>query len=512
MTPPQDPYRELFERSPDAILIMENFRFIDCNPSAVRMLRFPSRDDLLRLFSGPDIPGGKSAHPADLSPPRQPDGRGSFEKAEEMMRIAFEQGSHTFEWVHTCSDGEPLLVEVQLTAVRRGPQPRLHVVWRDIRERKRLEEELNRARRLETVGRFAGGVAHDFNNLLTVVLGHADDLEQMGTTEGAAAEHVAHIRDAAQRAAALTRRLLSFSRGQPAMPEPIDLGRLVDELGPLLRRLVGAHIEIVHERGDGGSTVFADPTQLEQLVVNLAANAQDAMPKGGRLTLRVERRDDAVALSVSDDGVGMTAEQVERAFDPFFTTKLPGRGTGLGLATVHAIVTQNGGSARIDSAPGRGTRVEILLPAYARPPAPARQAARPRRARATGETILLVEDDDGIRRLFERALGRAGYRVLVAEDGRHALELAGRHDGEIALVVTDMVMPRMSGPEFMRRLAETRPEVPALYMSGYSEETAPFSDKEGFAGILLKPFTTAVLLAEIQRLLDGARGVADPEP
>ncbi len=430
-------YRELFERSPDAILIIEGDRFVDCNPAAVRMLRFPDKQTLLERYSGETHRGALSAHPADLSPPLQADGRDSFEKAEEFLAIAFERGSHAFEWTHLCADGEHLLVEVQLTVVRRGEKPLLHVVWRDISERRRLEAELRRAQRLEAVGRLAGGVAHDFNNLLSVILSHCEVLEDDFESGEPDPEHVVGIRSAADRAADLTHQLLAFSRGAPAQSRATDLGDLVEQFGGLLHRLIGEHIELDLNREDEALTVVADPSQLEQLVVNLAVNARDAMPSGGSLKISVGRcqispRESLgqlsagtyVALRVADTGAGMTHEQLDRAFDPFYTTKALGKGTGLGLATVHAIAEQNGGYASIESAPARGTTVQVLLP-------PEQSRAGSDWAGAPSRTSRRLAEE---RRFFSSrtskryatcsrpGLRAKGYKVLTAEDGQEALD------------------------------------------------------------------------------------------
>jgi len=509
-------YRELFERSPDAILIMEGDRFVDCNPAAVRMLRFPDREALLKRYAGVARHGAQRAHPADLSPPCQPDGRDSFERAEEILEITFERGSHTFEWTHLCADGEPLLVEVQLTVVKRGKKPVLHVVWRDISERKQLEAELRRAHRLEAVGRLAGGVAHDFNNLLVVILGHAELLEEELKSGQPDPDHIAEIQSAADRAASLTRQLLAFSRGQPAQSKATDLGQLVEQLGSLLRRLIGEHIDLELKQQEGPHIVMADPSQLEQLVVNLCANARDAMPEGGSLEITVGRRQITalkpmghlptgtyVALSITDSGSGMSPEQIDRAFDPFYTTKALGKGTGLGLATVHAIAEQNGGHAVIESALGRGTTIEVLLPPSDQESVPLGQEPRQPRTTGGGETILLVEDEPMIRDLFEAGLEASGYRVLTAQDGQDALERVEQWENEIDLLITDVVMPRVSGPELVQRLSTNFPLIKVLYMSGYSQEgnIRLVSDEQRTA-VLQKPFSPRLLQAEIRRMLD----------
>lgn len=519
-------YRELFERSPDAILIMEGDQFVDCNPAAVRMLRFPDKQALLDRYSGATESGALRAHPAEMSPARQPDGRDSFEKAADLLAITFERGSHTFEWEHLRADGEPFLVEVQLTVVERGEKPVLHVVWREISERKRLEAELRRAQRLEAVGRLAGGVAHDFNNLLVVIFGHAQLLQEEIASGQPDPDHVAEILSAANRAAELAGQLLAFSRGQPAQPLATDLGDLVEQLGTLLRRLIGEHIELELKRQEGPLTVVSDPSQLEQLVVNLAVNARDAMPSGGRIAISVGRLSvtsrapvahlaagSYAVLRVADTGTGMTAEQLEHAFDPFYTTKERGKGTGLGLATVHAIAEQNGGHASIESRPGFGTEVQVLLPLSDRKPVSLRQEPRPTRATGGGEAILLVEDEPAIRDLFEASLTADGYRVLSARDGQEALERVAEWGAEIDLLVTDVVMPRVSGPELVRRLAASCPRLEVLYMSGYSNEgdLSAMSEDER-AAVLQKPFSPKRLKSEIRRILDRERAQPSPDP
>jgi signal transduction histidine kinase/CheY-like chemotaxis protein len=490
------------------------------------MLRFPDKQALLERYSGATHRGALRAHPAEMSPPRQADGRDSYEKAAELLEITFERGSHTFEWTHLRADGEPFLVEVQLTVVQRGEKPVLHVVWREISERKRLEAELRRAQRLEAVGRLAGGIAHDFNNLLVVILGHAELLEEELASGRPDPDHVAEIRSAADRAAALAGQLLAFSRGQPAQSRATDLGDLVEHLRALLRQLIGEHIEIDLQRQEGPLTVVADPSQLEQLVVNLAANARDAMPGGGHLKISVGRcrvtarkpvgqlpAGTYVILRVADTGTGMTHEELEHAFDPFYTTKALGKGTGLGLSTVHAIAEQHGGQASIESNPGHGTEVQVLLPLSDREPVPLEPEPREARSSGGGEAILLVEDERAIRELIAAGLTSKGYRVLTAQDGQEALERMANWGKGIDLLVTDVVMPRVSGPELVRRLSASRSRFKVLYMSGYSDEggLSAMSDEER-AAVLQKPFSPERLHAEIRRILDRepAQPASDP--
>ncbi|MBW2289874.1 MAG: response regulator [Deltaproteobacteria bacterium] len=518
MGDPNDVYKALFELSPDAILIIEGDRFVDCNPAAVKTLRFPNKQALIDRYTPGEGDNVLGAHPAELSPTTQPDGRNSFEKADEMMQIAFERGSHRFEWEHVRADGEVFPVEVMLTVVDREPKHILHVVWREIAERKKLEQDLRLAQRLESVGRLAGGIAHDFNNILVVILSHAAllqrDLRAAGLPE--LAEQASEIRAASDRAAALTRQLLTFSRGHPTRPRPTDLVELLGSLGSMLSRLIGEDIDFVLDLPPGPVTVQADQSQIEQLVVNLAANARDAMPSGGALRVELSRhahgKSDVLprlesgsyaAIRVIDSGDGMTPEQLERAFDPFYTTKPPGSGSGLGLATVHSIAEQCGGGATIESALAEGTTVSVLLPLCSaepvstEPPPPASEALE------GSETILLAEDEDAIRTLMCNALEQCGYHVLRAADGTAAMEIAQSYDSKIDLVITDVVMPRLSGPDFVQQLQEIRPGTKVIFMSGYAQDgTVTGATVDASAEILEKPFSPDVLLSSVRKLLD----------
>ncbi|MBW2444461.1 MAG: response regulator [Deltaproteobacteria bacterium] len=512
-----DPYRELFEHSPDAILVIEGDRFVDCNPAAAEMLRFPDKRALLARYSGGGEKGTLRAHPGEFSPPRQPDGRESFEKADEMMKIAFEQGGHRFEWEHERADGECFTVEVLLTPVYRDQRRVLHVVWREIGERKRLEQELRRAQRLEAVGRLAGGIAHDFNNLLVVILSHAEllqsELQSLDAMDQA--ERAAEIQAAGERAAALTRQLLTFSRGQPIQPKPTDLVELLSGLDGLLGRLIGEDIDFAMKLGEGPITVKADPSQIEQLVINLCVNARDAMPGGGHLEVVLERclhaesselpglaAGEYAVIRVGDSGEGMSQEEIDRAFEPFFTTKTPGAGSGLGLATVHAIAEQCGGGALIQSSIGQGTSVQVHLPVIAAKPVTLAAPAVPSISLRGHETILVAEDEEAIRNLVESMLSQRGYRVITAADGAEALDLIGQNVGEIDLVITDVVMPRLSGPEMVRRLQIDHPGTKVIFMSGYATQGSLAAIGDERAEILEKPFAPRVLLTTVRKVLD----------
>ncbi|MBW2577534.1 MAG: response regulator [Deltaproteobacteria bacterium] len=520
MAETNDTYRELFENSPDAILIIEEERFVDCNPAAARMMGFPSKQALLERYSGGQKEGTLRAHPSEFSPPIQPDGRDSFEKAEAMMQIVIEQGSHCFEWDHLRADGEVFSVEVMLTAVDRGPKHVIHVVWRDIAERKKLEQKLRQSQRLESVGRLAGGIAHDFNNLLLVILSHAETLREELAAAGQheKTEAAAEICKAGERAAALTRQLLTFSRGQPVKRRPTDLVEVMKGLRTLLERLIGEDIIIEAQLPLGPVTVVVDTSQIEQLIVNLATNGRDAMPEGGRLEVallehRHERSNsmprlptgDYAVIRVSDTGEGMEQEQIDRAFDPFYTTKEPGAGSGLGLATVHSIAEQCGGGTYIESTVDKGTSVSVLIPL-----SDARPVSEPQRSPTSetldgDETILLVEDEDGIRKLMRTLLQQRGYRVINASDGVDALDIARKYESLIDLVITDVVMPRLSGPELVKRLQKERPGFKVIFMSGYAQNgTLDMTSACEDAEVLEKPFSHRVLLSLVRKLLDGA--------
>jgi PAS domain S-box-containing protein len=398
------------------------------------------------------------------------------------------------------AEREHKLLEAELERARRD-QAR--------RERTALEEQLNQMRRLDSVGQLAGGIAHDFNNLLGVILNSAAFVAEDLDDDSPIHEDVEEIRRSAQRAAALTRQLLIFSRRDVVHPQSLDLNDVVSELEKLLRRVLGEHLLLETRFEPGLWRVMADPGQVEQVLVNLAVNARDAMSGGGRLiieTANVELDDEYaemyppavpgphVRLVVSDTGVGMNPDVAGRAFQPFFTTKPKGEGTGLGLATVYGIVTDGGGNIQIYSEPGLGTTIKVQLPATTAPATTSMQCAQPVPP-AHGETILVVEDEDSVRRVTHRILTKAGYEVLIAADGEEALDICARPDASIDVLLTDVIMPGMLGPELARRAAELRPDLPVVFMSGYSDQLMEHKTVAGKEIPLVeKPFTSATLL------------------
>ena len=389
-----------------------------------------------------------------------------------------------------------------------------------VSDRVRLEAQLRHAQKMEAVGRLAGGVAHDFNNVLTAILGFAWVAQEEVPGDTPVASALQEIMAATRRASDLTKRLLVFSRQQVLQPRSLALNEVVQNSERLLQRLIGEDVVLRSRLPERPWQVRADPSQLEQVVMNLALNARDAMPYGGALTLEVTHvrtseqtpaadpgipAGEWVMLTVSDTGVGMDQTVLSRVFEPFFTTKAPGRGTGLGLSTVYGIVTQSGGHVRVASEPGRGTTFRAYFPRSEKSPAVAVVADGPEDERpSTGrETVLVAEDDRGVRDLIRLSLKRFGYNLLVAASGEEALELASKHEGPLPILVTDVVMPRMSGPQLRDRLLAIRPETRVLFLSGYTDdEMIKRGVLDDGVQFLQKPFPPEVLARKVREVLD----------
>ena len=384
-------------------------------------------------------------------------------------------------------------------------------------DQQQLEEGLRQAHKMEAVGRLAGGVAHDFNNLLTIIRGHSDLLLDRSDNDSRVKRSVEQIRKAADRAVALTRQLLAFSRMQVLQPRVLDLNAIVADIGKMLPRLIGEHIEYVFCPGASLARVKADPGQIEQVIMNLAVNARDAMPEGGSITVttrnvainaaEVARRAPMapgkyVLLSVSDTGHGMDEATKAHIFEPFFTTKEVGKGTGLGLATVYGVVKQSGGFVWVESAPGKGAAFSIYLPPASGKISADETAIRSPVASRGSETVLLVEDEDGVRELASKFLKGSGYAVLEAKDGVEALQVAGQYGGTIHLLLSDMVMPRMGGAALAKQLRAERPNIAVLFMSGYAEY-AGSKDLSPEVAILQKPFSMFSLVGKVREVLAG---------
>ena len=419
--------------------------------------------------------------------------------------------------------GAWVLVEVTSTIVEVGGESLVLTISHDVTEHRRLEDQLHHAQKLEGIGQLAGGIAHDFNNLLTIILGFTELAMSELQAEDPARADLVEIAQAGERAAALTRQLLAFSRKQVLEPKILDLNAVVIGMEPLLRRLIFENIDLTIALPPDVDLVYMDPSQIERVLVNLVVNAADAMPRGGRLTLqtanfivdeRYQRGHLPVAagayvmLAVIDTGVGMDAATSSRIFEPFFTTKGPDKGTGLGLATVYGIVKQSGGDVWVYSEPGMGTTFKIYLP---RAPAGVQPAASHSNTPVVEiplgvETILLVEDDKDVRGLARTRLERSGYRVLEAADPREAGELASKFAGEIHLLLSDVIMPHSDGEPLIDRLRAVRPKLKVLYISGYADEAVVRRGalRKGMP-FLQKPFTPGTLARKVREVLDAAQ-------
>ena len=375
-------------------------------------------------------------------------------------------------------------------------------IVREMTEARELQLKLLQAQKMEAIGTLAGGVAHDFNNIVTVILSYAE-LASQELPEGAAArEDLQQIMEASKRAAALVRQLLTFSRRQVLQPRAVDVSAQANETRLLLERLLPSNIQLVTSLAQGLPPVLVDPGQLEQVLMNLAVNARDAMPEGGTLEIVTAREDGSVLLSVRDTGKGVSKELQARIFEPFFTTKAPGKGTGLGLATCHGIVQQAGGRIELRSAAEKGTTFRVLLPAM-QEAAPRPGTPEPSLVPQRGsETILLAEDEPQLRAAIARMLAGLGYRVIAAADGAEALALARAHASHIELLITDVMMPGLRGPELAERLLQERASVRTLFISGYAHAAALEPARRDGAGFLGKPFTLEQLAAAVRERLD----------
>jgi PAS domain S-box-containing protein len=503
-----DELRALFDASPLAICsLTRDGRVRSWNPAAERLFGWTA-DEVI----GHPIPNV----PADL--------RHEYHALRERVLAGNPFTNH--ETRRTRKDGKQIDVSISTAPLHDAPGATsgLVAVYLDIGSRKSLESQLRQAQKMEAVGQLAGGVAHDFNNMLTVIQTSAEflleDLEDTDPRRSDAAE----IRDTAERAGRLTGQLLAFSRQQVLQPQVVDLNTVVADLEPMLRRVVEENIIVQTRLHPGLDRVRADRSQLEQVILNLVVNARDAMPAGGRLLIETANAmlDDEyprshlnaepgphVALAVTDTGSGMDAATQARIFEPFFTTKANGHGTGLGLATVHGIVEQSGGHIWVYSELGKGTSFKLYFPRYAGPDREDEPRERHPEAEdhRTGATILVVEDDVAVRSSIHRVLDRHGYRVFESPTGEHAIAAVTDPALTIDLVISDMVMPEMSGLELRQRLRATRPSLPMLLMSGYSEETITRLGNHGSLGpVIEKPFTVQGLLRKVREVLAQGSG------
>ncbi|MEA2766484.1 MAG: hypothetical protein QOK07_2888, partial [Gemmatimonadaceae bacterium] len=390
---------------------------------------------------------------------------------------------------------------------------------RDLTRQRELEDQLGQAQKMEAVGQLAGGVAHDFNNLLTVIMSYSSMLLTDAGTNAEVRGDIQEISDAAGRAAALTRQLLAFSRKQVLQMRPVSVNAVVTDVEKMLRRLIGEDISLTTNLDADLGMINADPGQLEQVLINLAVNARDAMPGGGALTITTDNAElfeehgdrhlgaapgKYIMIAVTDTGTGMTKEVQQRLFEPFYTTKGVGKGTGLGLATVHGIVKQSGGDIYVYSELEHGTTFKVYFPRLTKVADVPTVTAEHRAITPRGsETILLAEDDEALRTLGARVLGLLGYKVLVARTGKEALQIVADHTGSIDLIATDVVMPEMNGSQLVERVLEARPAIRVLFMSGYTDdEVMRRGVIDGQTAFLQKPFTPDLLAHKVREVLD----------
>jgi PAS domain S-box-containing protein len=490
--------RALLDAMPDTMFrIHRDGRCVDFNPSGSSSVSSPA-EHLLRGAM-------------DSSFARELD-----ELYHRNLEAALDSGeTQVFEYQQR-SNGETRHYETRLVAT--GAAEAVALV-RDVTDSRRLEEQLRLSQRLEAVGRLAGGIAHDFNNILTVISGNAELALAMLSEDEPKCQEIEEIREAARQAATLTRQLLAFSRKQVLKPVPLELNALVRGTEKMLRRLIGEDVELVTSLQAGVGTIRADPAQIEQILMNLAINARDAMPKGGKLVFETKDIDvyetyvgqgvevtsgPYVMLAVSDTGIGMDPSTKSRAFEPFFTTKERGKGTGLGLSMVYGIVKQSGGYVWVYSEPKMGTTFKIYFPCIDSPATFTVRSDGTQVELGRGETILVVEDDAKVLEVAHRFLEEGGYHVISTSDIAKALEIVRDREDPIHLLATDVVMPGMSGPELAERLRSSRPEMKTLYVSGYTDDAiAHHGVLEEDVALLEKPYSRVTLLRAVRRALDG---------
>jgi PAS domain S-box-containing protein len=506
----EEQYRQLVELAPEAIFIQTGGKFVFVNSAMAALLGASDAEKVLGL------PVLERVHP---------DVRAIvLERMEELRREKRSVPLIEERWIRL--DGSTVDVEVAASPCTYEGREGAQVVLRDVTERKSLEGQLRQSQKMEAIGRLAGGVAHDFNNILTAIAGYSEILQTRLEQDPALSAYAMEIIRAAERASSLTRQLLAFSRKEMMDPRVMELNAVVSDMDRMLRRLIGEDIELVTMLHPELSRVRADPGQVEQILMNLVLNARDAMPRGGRLV--IETRNIGlyegqaiglpeagpggwVELSVADTGIGMDRETQSRLFEPFFTTKDVGKGTGLGLSTVYGIVRRSGGQVTVWSEPGRGATFRVYLPAVddpeERPAASIRDAA----AASGSETVLVVEDEGSVLSFVREVLGGRGYALLEARNADEAVAIFERHKEPIHLMVSDVVMPGMGGPELAERLAGVHPETRVLFISGYAREGLFHDGRPGAdSAFLAKPFSPEALARAVRETLDAGGGTNRP--
>ncbi len=501
-------YRDLVELSPEAAYVVVDGRFAYVNPAAIRLFGAPSAEALM----GTDILS--RIHPDDHG----------LALSRRKLVLDLNQPAPLVEMRFVALDGRIFEVEVQATAIDFAGRRGTYAAARDITARKRLEEHVRQSQKLEAVGRLAGGVAHDFNNTLAIILGHAEFLLADFPADHPMRRDVEAIQRAAQHSSALTRQLLTYARRQSIEPRALDLNAAVAETLSMIRPLIGESIALHWMPGDNLGAVTLDPAQLDQVLTNLCANARDAIDDVGTLTIATANRSldataargipealpgEYVALTITDNGRGMAPEVIARAFEPFFTTKAVGHGTGLGLATVYGIVRQNHGCITVRSVIGVGTRFEIYFPRHTKSAAAEPTVSPPIELPKGTETVLVVEDEADILHLTARALRAQGYTVLTAAGPEEALRILNAHAKPIHLLLSDVMMPVMSGPDLAREVTKVREDIRVLFMSGFSADLiARHGRLDPDVEFIGKPFTLGELSTRVREVLDGRTAAA----
>ncbi len=504
-------YRNVIEQSKDAIYILYENRFDLVNHSFLNLFGYSCTEVCSPEFSFLNLVAPSSK---DLILRRNE------------MRMKGELPPACYEFLALTKSGQEIEVEASMTEISYRGGTAVQGIIRDISERKRLEEQLRQSQKMEGIGRLAGGVAHDFNNILTVVAGHVDMALMSLDPRDPLQEDIQAIKKATDKATALTRQLLAFSRRQTLQPKVIELNRIITNLDKMLRRIIGEDIDMIFKPSNNLWRVEADPGQLEQIIINLVVNARDAMPKGGSLTIETEnvhlseeytrQRTDVkpgpyVLMAISDTGCGMSADVLSHIFEPFYTTKETGKGTGLGLSTVYGIVKQSGGHVACYSEEGHGTSFKIYLPQVVKEAVTLMEKDDFITAPSGNETILVVEDEVGVRNLACRVLKKQGYNVLEAESGGDAYLLCKQLPKPIDLMITDVVMPRMSGADLAKQLGEFWKDLSVLFMSGYTPDAIVHSGiLDSDIPYIQKPFRPIDLACKVREVLDNTKKKSRP--
>jgi len=497
-------FRSLVEGAPHGIYrATMTGQFLEVNLALQRMLGYESAQELFNA----DLATQVFRHSAD------------YERMNELLAESKVMKDIELEWKRP--SGEPIVVRCSGHRVegKDGGPDYFEVFAEDVTERRTLERQLRMAQKMEAIGRLSGGIAHDFNNLLGVIIGYSGVLKKSLDKNQPPYEFATEIEKAGQRAASLTRQLLAFSRQQVLTPSVLSLNSLVADMEKMLPRLLGEDINVSLALDSELGNVKADQSQIEQVIMNLAVNARDAMPSGGKLQIQTanieldhaytrehpgSKAGSYVMLAIADSGTGMSAETIAHIFEPFFTTKGVGQGTGLGLATVYGVVKQSGGYIFAQSEPGSGTTFRIYLPRVADPPGQPGLAKHPQAPTGGSETVLLVEDEESVRELVRETLQNKGYTVMEASDGINGMKVAETYDGKIDILITDVVMPGMSGRELAQRVAASRPSIRVLYLSGYTEDAIIHEGVlDPGTAFLQKPFTLQALARKVRDVLHG---------